>query len=206
MAPAPVDRPSPPAPTFDADLTARATAGDPASVAALLRTVAPEIVRVVRGVLGSDSPDFDDAVQQSMVALVQALPGFRGECSTTGYACRIAFRTALRLRRGVRLRTARTDLREMVEVVAPVVDGPPSERPDASRRTEELRRLLDDLPEEQAEALGLRSVLGWTLEEVAAATNSPVNTVRSRLRLAKDALRRRIEADPSLAERLGVAP
>jgi len=54
--------------------------------------------------------------------------------------------------------------------------------------------------------LALRVMLGWSLEDVAQATGAPLNTVRSRVRLAKEALRRRIEADPSLADRLEVLP
>jgi RNA polymerase sigma factor (sigma-70 family) len=71
------------------------------------------------------------------------------------------------------------------------------------RRRELLRELLEDLPEEQAEALTLRVVMGWSLEEVAQASGAPVNTVRSRVRLAKEALRARIEAQPALAELKG---
>jgi RNA polymerase sigma-70 factor (ECF subfamily) len=41
------------------------------------------------------------------------------------------------------------------------------------------------------------------MQEVADATGAPINTVRSRVRLAKEALRRRIEEDPTLAELLG---
>jgi RNA polymerase sigma-70 factor (ECF subfamily) len=69
-----------------------------------------------------------------------------------------------------------------------------------------LRDLLCDLPEEQADALALRVMLGWSLEDVAQATGAPLNTVRSRVRLAKEALRRRIEADPLLADQLEVSP
>jgi RNA polymerase sigma-70 factor (ECF subfamily) len=47
-------------------------------------------------------------------------------------------------------------------------------------------------------------MLGWSLEEIAQTSGAPVNTVRSRLRLAKEALRRKIVADPVLAEELGV--
>jgi DNA-directed RNA polymerase specialized sigma24 family protein len=63
-----------------------------------------------------------------------------------------------------------------------------------------VRALLDDLPEEQAEALALRFMLGWSLIEISEASGAPVNTVRSRLRLAKEALRRRVEADAALAD------
>jgi DNA-directed RNA polymerase specialized sigma24 family protein len=40
-------------------------------------------------------------------------------------------------------------------------------------------------------------VLGWSLEEIAQQSGAPINTIRSRIRLAKDALRRRIEASPA---------
>jgi len=60
------------------------------------------------------------------------------------------------------------------------------------------------LPEAQAEALALRVALGWSLKEIADATSTPLNTVRSRLRLAKEALRRRIGDDPGLADQLDV--
>ena len=58
-----------------------------------------------------------------------------------------------------------------------------------------MRELLAAIPTEQGETLAMRVVLGWSLEEIAAHTRVPVNTVRSRLRLAKEAMRRRIEAD-----------
>jgi RNA polymerase sigma-70 factor (ECF subfamily) len=45
-------------------------------------------------------------------------------------------------------------------------------------------------------------MVGWSLAELAEATGAPLNTVRSRLRLGKEALRRRIQGDPVLAEEL----
>jgi RNA polymerase sigma-70 factor (ECF subfamily) len=51
----------------------------------------------------------------------------------------------------------------------------------------------------------LRTVLGLSVEEVAAAARVPQNTVRSRLRLAKVALRRKIAATPDAHELLALA-
>jgi RNA polymerase sigma-70 factor (ECF subfamily) len=82
-------------------------------------------------------------------------------------------------------------------------DETPSAELEAERRRRAIRELLVELPEEQAETLALRVMLGWSLEEVASATGAPVNTVRSRVRLAKEALRRRIEANPALADLRG---
>ena len=80
----------------------------------------------------------------------------------------------------------------------------PPEQLRASRRKKLVLDLLNDIPDEQAESLALRFVLGWSLGEVAKATGVPVNTVRSRLRLAKEALKSRIEQDADLTDALGM--
>jgi RNA polymerase sigma-70 factor (ECF subfamily) len=71
------------------------------------------------------------------------------------------------------------------------------------RRQHKWRALLTELPPPQAEALVLRAVEGFTLEEIAQLTGVPIETVRSRLRLAKAALRDRIANDATLADLLG---
>jgi len=177
-----------------------AAAGDTSETARLLRIVAPDMLRVVRGVMGPYSQDVDDALQQSLVALIQALPAFRGECAPAGYACRIAFRTALGMRKRSHLRRARHD----ASIEADSLPDSTSPSSDARRRTELVRRLLDDIPAEQAEALAMRTMLGWSIEEIAETSGVPINTVRSRLRLAKEALRKKIEVNPSVADELGV--
>jgi RNA polymerase sigma factor (sigma-70 family) len=185
-------------------LAKQAGTGDAAATAKLLRLVAPEMRRVVRGVLGNHPADVDDASQQALVGLVHALPAFRGDCSPVGYACRIAFRTALALRRQrVRLRD-RCDAN--VDADTLVGDDELVQRSEAGVRMELLRSLLDEIPTEQAEALMWRTVLGWSLGEIAEASAVPLNTVRSRLRLAKEAMRAKIEANPDLADALGVGP
>ncbi len=177
----------------------RAAAGDLSATQEFLSYVWPTLSRVAAGVLGAGHPDLDDAVQQSMIALVRALPAFRGDCHPAGYASRITLRVALRVRRNVKRDVTR---RETFGQLSPPTEHVPSLSDDAvgARRRELLRELLEDLPEEQAEALALRVVMGWSLEEVARASGAPVNTVRSRVRLAKEALRQRIESLPGLAE------
>jgi RNA polymerase sigma-70 factor (ECF subfamily) len=159
--------------------------------------------RVVRGVMGPYAAEVDDALQQSLVGLVHALPAFRSECAPAGYACRIAFRTALALRKSAHTARSLRDSSAEMECV------PDSKNPNAisesKRRTELVRNLLEEIHAEQAETLALRTMLGWSIEEIAQATSVPINTVRSRLRLAKEALRKKIMSDPSLAEELGVS-
>jgi RNA polymerase sigma-70 factor (ECF subfamily) len=180
-----------------------AASGDDIATQRVLRAVSPTMSRVIAGVLGSTHPEADDVLQQSLIALLRALPAFRGECHPAGYASRIAIHTALRARKRAGFRLHRAQ--EMARLSADEETRCPSEDADSERRRRLLRDLLQDLPEEQAEALALRIMLGWTLEEVAVATGAPMNTVRSRVRLAKEALRRRIEANPMLSDELGVA-
>jgi RNA polymerase sigma-70 factor (ECF subfamily) len=160
------------------------------------------MIRAARALLGAAHADVDDVVQQSLIGLVQALPAFRFECSVTHFASRIVTRTALAARRRGALKTARQD--DSIEPDAFAVEPSQSDAVDGERRRELVRGLLKTLSEEQAETLALRVVLGFSLEEVAQATGVPLNTVRSRVRLAKTALKHRIEADPHLRAALEV--
>jgi RNA polymerase sigma-70 factor (ECF subfamily) len=180
-----------------------AAQGDGAATAKLLRALAPRIARVVRAVLGGAHPDVDDAVQQALIGLVQALPAFRGDCDPIGYASIIAVRAAVALRKRVRTDLSRRDDGADADAIAEHRPSPGDEAA-AQRRKEILRDLLAELPAAQGEALAMRVVLGWSLEEIAARSGAPLNTVRSRLRLAKEGLKRRIESEPSLVEALEV--
>jgi len=191
-----------------AELTALARlagSGDPAATRLFLDRVWPTLARVVNGVLGAHHPEVDDVIQQSLIAVLQALNAFRGECHPAGYASRIALHVALRARRNAALRRNRSHSLAQISASDPDAVWPGCEV-SVERRKRALRDLLSDLPEEQADALGLRVMLGWSLEDVAQATGAPLNTVRSRVRLAKEALRRRIEADPVLCDELEVEP
>lgn len=197
---APETRPLSPAMVL-ADAAAR---GDLVATRKLLELVAPRLVRVVQMVLGAANAEVDDVVQQSLIALVQALPSFRRECEPASFGARIAVRTAVAARKRARVRWNRAA--EGVDGDdLPSADASPAMTAEAVRRKAALRALLDELPDEQAEAMALRYMLGWSLEEVADASGAPVNTVRSRVRLAKEALRRRIEGDPRLREMLAIA-
>ena len=192
--------------TLDAITLARqAATGDVAATSRLLRSLASRVVRVVRAVLGSSHPDVDDVAQQALIGFIQALPAFRGDCDPARYATTIAVRTAIGARRRVRLEHSRRDPGADADAVASTAMEP-GEEIASQQRKEVLRELLAELPPEQAEALAMRVVLGWSLEEIAGQSGAPLNTVRSRLRLAKESLRKTIESKPGLVELLGVDP
>lgn len=188
------------------ELATRAASGNAQATSRLLRVVAPKVAGAVRAVLGANHPDKDDAVQLALIGFVRALPGFRGDCEPAGYARVIAVRVALAARKRERASAdRRDDGADLDETAPPSTAGGAAcyATCDATERRELVRELLAELPDEQGEALALRVGLGWSLEEIACQTGAPVNTVKSRLRLAKERLRARIEADPALREALG---
>lgn len=168
---------------------ARAAPGDADAMAELLLEVAPAVVRATRLVLGPRAPDLEDVNQQALLNVMRAMPSFRGECHPAGFAARIAVHTALSARR--RARGQRAFFRDAVDVSDMALGGP--RRADeelALYRRHFLRDLLLRLPAEQAEVLALHVILGHSLPEIAAATSTPLATVKSRLRLAKELLRK----------------
>jgi RNA polymerase sigma factor (sigma-70 family) len=183
-----------------AELLVDANAGDRDKLGRILAATAPAVLAVVRVILGSDNPDVPDVAQESLLAVKDALRSFRGEASLTQYARQIAVRTALAARRG---RGARDRLLERYRRESEVAPADHEDDPVMrARRTAAFRGLLDDLPEEQAETFALRVVLDYSLDQVAEATGAPVNTVRSRVRLAREKLKQRLERDPELWDML----
>lgn len=156
------------------------------------------VSRVVRAIVGRTNPDAEDIVQDAMLALVIALPRFRGECQPKTFASRIAARVAIAAaRRSRRERSAAADLD--VDHLESIARRPTDEI--ADRRTSELLvTLLTRIPPEQARTLCLRAVERRSLPEIAAETAVPLNTVRSRVRLAKAALRAEIDRDPAFTD------
>lgn len=183
------------------ELARASSRGNARATHALVEALTPRVKRVVKAILGGAHQDVEDVCQIALLAFVEALPSFRGECEPTHFASRIAARTAIAAARRSRALRDRRDEGVDVDALTSVAP-PPLEAAVQQRRIEVMRELMTKIPHEQAEAVALRIVLGWSLPEVAEATGAPLNTVRSRLRLAKNALRAIIEADPLLSEEL----
>jgi RNA polymerase sigma-70 factor, ECF subfamily len=159
----------------------RATSGDAEAIHSLLVELIPRVRNLVRYLVRRDA-DTDDFCQDALIVVLRDLGTYRGEGSLHRWVDRVVVRVTLR-----RLRVERS--RTVVELL------PQSEELGRSRSSDEflLRRtvvrLLDRLPVEQRYALVLHHVLEMTVFEIAEELDTPVETVRSRLRLAKSRLR-----------------
>lgn len=179
-------------------LVQRAAGGEREALATLLSLIGPSIVAAVRVVVGAEA-DVEDAAQEAMIAIADAVPRFRGQSTFLHYARRIAVRTALTLRRARRARS-----RPLVDLDQAPQDGGeasgtgPGVDAERGEWVAVFQRLLDELPEGQAESLTYRVLFEYPLPVIARELQVPVNTVRSRIRLARDHLRQRILSDPEL--------
>jgi RNA polymerase sigma-70 factor (ECF subfamily) len=167
-----------------------ASAGDTEAARMLLHTLAPIVRRTCRGVLGSNHPDIEDALQDSLVEIMDALPNYRFEGKFLHYVTKISLRVAIAAKRRSAARSRNLDPLDAVQ------PGHVAHSPAGAVELERaalIRQFVDELPRAQAEAITLRVVLGFTLEETAAIAGVPMNTVKTRIRLGKSALRRRFQ-------------
>lgn len=168
---------------------------------ALLVALGPVLLKVIRSVLHPSAPEVEDTLQEVMLGVYRALPQFRGECSTSTFACRIAFHTAMNARRraGYRARWTPSVSPEQLGERAST-ERSPIELLDANSCRQALEALLEELPATQAEVLALHVMQGYTIAQTAEVTSVPIDTVRSRLRNALSKLRHRILGDPALLD------
>lgn len=170
---------------FDA-LAREALSQAPDAVRAFLLAIAPAIWRACRGVMGSRHSDLEDTIQDCFVDVTRGLPSYRFEGSLLGFVTKIAIRRALAHRRRSVERVRNLQLLDDLNDQAPLADANVGE----IERAEVMRDLIRRLRPIQAETLVMRVVLGFSVEEIALATEVSVNTVKTRLRLGKNALRK----------------
>jgi RNA polymerase sigma-70 factor, ECF subfamily len=163
---------------------------DPDAVRRFLLAIAPAIWRACRGVMGSRHADLEDTIQECFVDVTRGLPSYRFEGNLFGFVVKIAVRRALAHRRRNVARVRTLQLLDDLHREAPLADASVGE----IERAEVMRDLIRRLRPIQAETLVMRVVLGFTVEEIALATEVSVNTVKTRLRLGKKSLRKLLAA------------
>jgi RNA polymerase sigma factor (sigma-70 family) len=146
---------------------------------AVLAELAPLVVRTVRLVVGSGSAVAEDAAQDALIELNQALPRLRDKTAAPAFAAKIAARVAVRAVRRER-RFALLGRRGSESFVS-VANGQPPE-------LVELKEAFDRLPPGQRATAVLRLYVGLSEQETAEALGCSVGTVKHQLHDARAAL------------------
>jgi RNA polymerase sigma-70 factor (ECF subfamily) len=181
-------------------LAGEALAKDPDAVRRFLSAIAPAIRRVCGGVMGYDHPDLEDTIQDCLIDTMRAMPRYRFEGNVVHYVTKISIRLAIAARRRGALRSGR--FQPIDEQRSADWQG----ESDGARieLAHVVRQIVSHLSRVQSETLILRVLLGFSIEEIASITEAPINTVKTRLRLGKNVLKRRLEEHdqaPSMAKR-----
>ena len=154
------------------------------AIESLLMELLPRVRNLVRYLVRGDA-DVDDIAQEGLIALMRGLPTYRSEGRFHAWADRVVVRATFAWLKRARGHEARHSDEPMELVAVPSEDAQPDEY--VHRRN--MVTLLDRLSTEQRHALVLHHVLELSVPEISTELGIPFETVRSRLRLGRTALR-----------------
>jgi RNA polymerase sigma factor (sigma-70 family) len=165
----------------DSRLTGRAARGSSDAFEAIFERYHQELYRYCAAIVGN-AADAQDAVQSTMVKVLQALPGEERRIELKPWLYRIAHNEAIEIIRR-RLPSEEVDAGSLLA---------PAGTADEVLARERLRRLVADvaeLPERQRGALVMRELGGLGFEEIGAALGTSAATARQTLFEARLGLR-----------------
>ena len=134
-----------------------------------------------------NSADAEEVTQDVFMKVYRYLKSFRFRSAFKTWLYRITVNTAInRYRKSLREEKSRVDLGSAIESLP--ADSSAAEIALHSDNEARLNALLDRLSLKYKTCLILREIQGLNYQEIAAALRIPVNTVRSRLKRARQAL------------------
>src|SRR5690242_16596036 len=157
----------------DERLTRRAVGGDERAFAAIFRRYHQSLYRYCLTIVGN-SQDAQDALQNTMIKVMRALPGEERQIELKPWLYRIAHNEAIDL-----LRRRRETTQLDVEQVAPGYGL--SENAATRERLRQLLTDLQELPERQRDVLVMREMSGLDFDEIAVALETTSAVARQTL-------------------------
>ena len=189
---------TPPTPSTDDDLLARARRRDDAAIRVLTQRYNQRLFRIARGILRHDG-DAEDAVQDAYIKAFTQLDQFRGDAAFATWLTRIVMNEALgRLR--TRRETVTFSTERETSLSAHILHFPDASRgrnPETTVAQQQLRELIersiDALPDSFRVVFIARVVEGLSVEETATLFGLRPETVKTRVFRARARLRRELE-------------
>ncbi|EDM84031.1 MAG: RNA polymerase sigma factor RpoE [Limnobacter sp.] len=158
------------------------------------RRVARLLTRMVR-----NQEDIEDVVQETFIKAYRAIGNFRGDSAFYTWIYRIAINTAKNLlvtqgRRPSTLKESNDGDSETFEDNAALSN---IDTPESLYQTKQIGEAVNEamaaLPEELRSAIVMREIDGLSYEEIAAAMDCPIGTVRSRIFRARESIAAKIK-------------
>lgn len=161
-------------------------AGGENATSGVLQSVQPVVDAVLRRVVGSNDPEYEDLVQSSLENVLVTIDGgrFRGECPPSGLAATIARNVAvdaLRARSRERRVFTRDECDQIGVSKVPDAETGPEQLAYMHQQLRQFAGALSRLGAGKADVVYLHDVLGYDLHEVATMTGTTVAAAQSRL-------------------------
>jgi RNA polymerase sigma-70 factor, ECF subfamily len=168
------------------DILQRAGAGDLVAFEEIYRQASGFVYNVALKITRNNA-DAEEVTQDVFMKIYRNLKAFRFQSAFKTWLYRIAVNTAInRYRQSSRQSKGRQDFEGIIDTL-PGGSSPSAEAIHSDDKAL-LDRLLENLNPEYKACLLLREIEGLSYQEIAAALQIPVNTVRSRLKLGRTAL------------------
>ncbi|OFZ88260.1 MAG: RNA polymerase sigma factor RpoE [Betaproteobacteria bacterium RBG_16_64_18] len=182
---------------LDRQLVERAQRGDKHAFELLVSKYQRKLSRLLSRFV-KDQAEVEDVAQEAFVKAYRALPSFRGDSAFYTWLYRIGINTAKNYL--VALGRRAPTVTDFDAQEAEEFDGGDKLRdmntPESLLMSKQIANTVNDameqLPDELRAAIQLREIEGLSYEEIAAAMDCPIGTVRSRIFRAREAIAERL--------------
>lgn len=180
----------------DVEMTQAASRGDRRARRLMAERLLDRVRTTIR-YISADDRDQDDWVQIAMIEILRSARTFQASGSLESWADRIAVRSAMRHLKRRRRKESVVEL-DADPRYEPEIN--PSEGHTRMAIRRQVARLLGTISGERRTCVVLRLVYGYSIDEIAAMTDAPRNTVRDRLKRGRKQLKEKVRRDALLKE------
>ena len=168
------------------DILARACAGDLPAFEVIYKATASFVYNVACRIV-NNREDAEEVVQEVFLIIHNKLKGFRFESSLKTWVYRITVNCAINYaKKAARIRNKTVEYDE--ELTAGAVASAATEEMEQKESGEMVDKLLNTLNPDQRSCVVLRSIEGLSYQEIAETLKININTVRTRLKRAREKL------------------
>lgn len=185
---------------LDRQLVNGLRAAAPGAARQFYERVRPQVDKTLRRLVGRGDFEFDDAVQGTMLELIQTIDRFRFDCSLDSWVSTVAAHVVYKRLRRRSLERRFFDTHDASPHDNVVGLWPHPKRNAMLNETlRKLGQLLSAMDEKKVWTFLLHDVWGYDLKEIAQITEVSVAAAQSRLVRARNEIQRTVAEDPSLA-------
>lgn len=169
------------------DIVNEAVKGDIKAFESIYREYFEFVVNVALRIV-KYTDDAEDVAQEVFMTIYRNLKTFRGESALKTWIYRITLNTAINRAKKLSKDNKQTMIKHSDNIAASQLSSEPEGEDKKEEKEKMIVGLLDTLNPDQRACIVLRNLEGFSYQEIAETLNIPINTVRSRIKRAREAM------------------